>query len=115
MKVRTGFVSNSSSSSFVIFCKVPEDGKSITFDVSNIKKLHIISTKAALDKYFLSIYGGGDIDSLLTNEPDYIVDKYNKCLVKIKEGLSFFEGSVDYGDSDMTDFLKNLGADFSED
>ncbi len=94
MKIRTSFVTNSSSSSFVIHSK----------DV-NIQ--NTISTKEELDKYIKSQYGWRDctIEELMEEESEWLREKYNKYLEWISSGEAIYFGSIDNEDY-FTDFVK---------
>lgn len=97
MKIRIGFVSNSSSSSFVIFSRVNEKGK-IEFDPKDFGD--IIKTEEDLKGMF---------DYLETDEERKGHSEYNKYLEKIKNGGIIIRGSVEQGSEDeFESFLKNI-------
>ena len=119
MKTRSGFVSNSSSSSFVLSTNKTE--------LSDIK-LKVVSTLAELDdvrllkdmnavvQWMNDNYSyelnGTDIDDYIKNNntDDYIVQMYAKCVEVLNTGRSIVIGSVS-SDSDSTQdyYLLNNG------
>jgi hypothetical protein len=80
MKLRSGFVSNSSSSSFVISC-MPDQPLKITIEV-DLSKAKIIKTEAELDAYFEYNYG----DNWMDEEGEWALKRYEKMLVAIQAG-----------------------------
>lgn len=108
MKIRNGFVSNSSSSSFIVAGdkEFLQNGK-LSIEIDITKYGTMISTVKELDEYFIGqhIWIKDDEDpqeelkNFLDEEP-YWEDKYNKMLDVIKEGTSVVAGSCsdDSGD-----------------
>lgn len=91
MKIRNGFVSNSSSSSFIVSTK---DGKTtvtmpITFDLTEYGET--IKTKKSLLKYFKDHYDLKSEDDILKDE--YASDDYKVMLKAIENGETVIVGS----------------------
>jgi len=88
MKIRNGFVSNSSSSSFI----VATDGQTVidfkvTIDLAEYGD--VIKTKGDLDNYFTHNYG-----SSWRKDDEYLMDNYNKCVDALKRGKILILGYV---------------------
>ena len=104
MKLRTGFVSNSSSSSFII--SRPKDSKAsmtVEIDLEDFCN-DIITTMQELDDYFLSEYSYKTISGMLTDD-EHCKKLYNKCWASIQDGNEVMIGRVS---SDGGDVLSNL-------
>lgn len=103
MKIRNGFVSNSSSSSFVV-ATTGNTQFQITIDV-DLKEYvdHTIKNEEELKKIFINDYGYREED--LKNDKEY-----QKCLNAIKNGKTILLGhfSDDCG-NDISSFLCNNG------
>ncbi len=95
MKLRSGFVSNSSSSSFVISAKKNADLK-VTVEIS-LTPDNVLETEADLEEYILNEYGTSDqtLKQLLEdNETEYVSEQYEQYLKEIKKGNVIYIGSV---------------------
>ncbi len=128
MKLRTDFVTNSSSSSFVVAYKELD---------SNFKenKLHnaiiemiikndsccetdvakIISNKKELDDFYVDLYGyqNETIRDIISRYKD-VHEEYKKCLHYIDGGYKIMVKSIGYGDYTMEELMRLL-ADTSSD
>lgn len=109
MKIRNGFISNSSSSSFVIIGDIPSDGK-ITIDLKSFGT--IIRTKEKFLEYFNDNYGYSyrTFDEMINDvefKEDYSeMDTISEALKQIKSGKSVIMGNVDnYGVNAISEIL----------
>lgn len=87
MKVRNGFVSNSSSSSFIIASKKLPTNTKITINI-NLQRYteHKFKSIEELIKYYIEDYG-------MSMEEILIDDTFLKCRKAIIEGKTIFFGS----------------------
>ena len=139
MKIRSGFVSNSSSSSFILPVEANESGEvTITLSVKDLVKYitdqsnsyddetridNIVGNIGELNHYFVDHF---DLDpnfyehlddpnyavdeSKYYNVDDYIRQEYEIGLNLLKEGKHIIFGSVSYNDYFLSQFLNKLGA-----
>ena len=100
MKVRNGFVSNSSSSSFIVTGKSPKITVQLDVDLSKYGK--VINDKKDLEKEFKDWYGS-DFREEFSVEKDF-----NKCLSAINAGKVVVMGDFDSQSEDEIEaFLCN--------
>lgn len=129
MRVRNGFVTNSSSSSFIIGFK-SEGIKEIEETLDKVpsifkssylmfKKLvdfdNAITTHEELNKHFLYQYGWKEqtIEELL-EEDEWLKEKYAQFLVYLVKGYGIVDMSVDYNDETLSNLLESLPQDDSD-
>jgi len=99
MKSRNGFVSNSSSSSFIVATTPERDGKITIRKEINLSSYGTkVSTEEELKKFFKSKYSFDDE-----------IDLYTKCLKIIKSGKVIFFGDFNDEDGSEEAFLCNNG------
>lgn len=95
MKTREGFVTNSSSSSFVIALNGNGSEKTI-------------KTKDELDGYYIEQYGSdGDTITDLIEDSNWIKENYERDLRHIERGKQLYFGSVST-DGDMYEDIERL-------
>lgn len=132
MKIRQDFVTNSSSSSYVIaYQQFPN------YDEEILKKYPAIAcfnklvdmvltasgsgynetdtgdkvtTQAELDDYFIKTYGWRDITlEKLLEDDEWLKETYDKSLVAINRGCIVLFKRIDYSDNTLTDLIQELG------
>lgn len=129
MKIRSDFVTNSSSSSYVIaYQKLPE------IDAETLKKYPMLSclntlietvlfakgdyndttagkkitTKEELDAYFLEYACWNSTLEEVFEEDRYVKEQYDKCLAAIERGCNILIKSVDYSDDTISSMLRTI-------
>lgn len=102
MKVRADFVTNSSSSSYIISAKLT-DNEDVTILLENILNSishYTVSNKEELDRFIIDEYSYGSIDTVekIIEDDSYVEEKYNKLLEAINNNESLHFYNIDYED-----------------
>ena len=115
MKKRAGFVSNSSSSSFIIYGKSNADEDFVTV---KLRKKAIFSnsihTIEELEKHYLALYGVRDQTIKEVLEDEDLTEEYEKYSEIIKEGQTIFTAEPNNSEAEMFETLLD-GSDLNYD
>jgi len=105
MKTRSGFVSNSSSSSFIVALDGNKTEVELKVKVDLAALGDIVTTEADLRDRFIEEWGEEELE-----EDEWVKERYEKCLEAIKKGKTIIIGSVcnDSGEAEET-FIYDRG------
>lgn len=110
MKIRTGFVSNSSSSSFIL--EVDKDIKDMKVKMEigvDLKDLQdrLITSVDKLEEYFIDYYGSNFKENY--RDESYIMKKYKKMKSILDRGKNIFIGEVSNEDDGISAYIHKYG------
>ena len=124
MKFRKGFVTNSSSSSFIVAVK--DDGSETlnafmkafvdSEDYNETRKGHSYKTKEELDKYYVENFKSSRCKTLekILEDDEYLEEQYNKELECIEKGFVILTKDIGYGDDGLTSFVSIFAESLGE-
>ena len=107
MKIRNGFVSNSSSSSFIVASKKGSKVK-LTLEVDLAEYGDKIETIEQLNEYFITERYQKNIEDMISKD-GYEAERYNKCVKAIKEDKVVLLGSFSSDGGALDQFLCEHG------
>lgn len=120
MKIRLDFVTNSSSSSYLVAYKPLPDFDEQTLNtypaLKNLIKLYNILINSSYNDmfnevewnaYLLYEYGYNSIEEMFEND-DYPIEHYSEIISYLKAGFHIARFSVDYSDEGAEYFLRTL-------
>ena len=118
MKKRYGFVSNSSSSSFILPVKSEDQKITITLSVDELEDMFeaddydsssikgVLKTKEDVDNYMIRQFGENFMEYL---EEDGYDNEYKQMLEMVESGQTVLVGRIMYGDSFLYNLVKKMG------
>lgn len=133
MKVRSDYVTNSSSSSYVIAYRTLPD-----FDADTLKKYpflkiypklieavmkeesgyetdsaELFATREEYDKYFIERYGWSKTQNIhdIIDDDECLKEKYYKAIEYLEHGYTIAEKDIGYGDESLVGIINTLAED----
>ena len=117
MKIRNGFVSNSSSSSFIMPVNKDkkmvieigiEDFQRIMGDSDDSSVSEILSNEDDVKNAMTKEYGYKSFEEMMVDE-DWLMKRFEKMMVHIKEGKGVVFGSIGYGETLASSIIEKCG------
>lgn len=127
MKIRVGFVSNSSSSSFILPFKTGENEKvTVEFTIDDITEIinnssdgnvdETITNEDEVKSYLLEKYGykNQSFEEFVEEEGQYITDIYNSMMEHINQGKSIIVGYIDNNERFGQELIELMGGSIED-
>jgi hypothetical protein len=109
VKIRTGFVSNSSSSSFIVAYSGDEAKAVISLEIDLARLGDTFETVEQLGEYFVEEYGWRQSLEEVLEECEWTREKYNKARAAIESGKRVIIGYVSNDSSAPSNVLYSEG------
>ncbi len=108
MKVRSGFVSNSSSSSFILGLRGDDAKVTISIEIDLSKYGELIETKEQLERYVLDEYGYLP-ETSMSETMSHVQEIYGEMLAHIESGKKVLCGEFNSAYSEEENLLRTRG------